>query len=419
MRLANRFNYRDLFEESRPQVKDLLIGISSQYIIVMLSLVNNILLQLKETNRTQLEIFSLMTSKLPEAYKAALLGKVENKLMSGDYALFSFQCTVEFINREIINYREGNLPLPIDLPEIELKILKAYVVITEEIGESDSLDFDSILAEAKRSPEGVLKLMWPHLIEQSEFVNRADIAYELYKGIALVSYLEKHEKYAGATQKHFEALNCTSGRQYINFLQFLIFKNLPSEELPHPRFYNFIVKVEGVHPFWESLVLDPKEISENENKQIGYKGLKEKPVFKFSNDEYVIPYWDFFYNALFTGLIFSIYNNSGIKKIENFMDFRSTVGTEFTENILFRNLMKSCFSRKHEFLAFFDDPKSIFSPDCYYRRGNNIFIIEFKDNMLSNAVIQSKSYEEIRKALYSKFVETKNKNKSPKKVFRN
>lgn len=416
MNLTSRFTYHYLFGEPRPNRSDLLKDIPSKYVIVVLSFINNVLQQKGDVPKTQFYLFDSLTKHIDSTIKNELLNKISSKIQSNQYVLFEYPTTVEFVNRELINYRDGSLEITIELSIAELNILKAYVALIDETNERDVHNNQKEVEKAKLNEEGVKKLMWPHLIRQLEFVNRADAIYELLKGKALLIFLENHPKYSQPTIKYFQNIGYQSGLDYLNRLEFLLSKSLVQKPSADPNDFNFIIGTEDHQHFLEYLSLDQEEISSNTDKQIGYSGLKEKPIFKLFSNGYIVPFWDYLYNALFIGLISSVYNNSEINLVDkNFGDFKSTLGKEFSEQILFRKLMQKSFTRMHECLLFFDDDKNTFTPDCYYRRKNDIFIIEFKDNILKGSVIQSGSYEKIRESIYEKFVEAQNGDKLKKK----
>lgn len=91
--------------------------------------------------------------------------------------------------------------------------------------------------------------------------------------------------------------------------------------------------------------------------------------------------------------------------------FKGIIGKEFSENILFKNTMESCLSSRYNSLLFFDDDNP-FNPDCYYRKGNHIFLIEFKDYLLNSEVIQSGSYDTIEQAIREKFIEVRQRDRN-------
>jgi len=405
MDVAQNFEYHHIFDEPRPSTESLLRGIPSKFAIGLLTIINDTLTIKGQNPDTQEFLLNNLSQNFPESIRNGIFDRVLSLIRSGEFELFSFSFTMEFINRELIDFREENPSRNDDPSTDELNFFKSYIVIIDEMVQRDTLTLKKELKDAEeKGGKYIEKLMWPHLIKQFEFTNRPDAIYERYKGRALMSYIENQPKFKEYASGYFKSLGCNSGSDYLNRLESLIVRNLQREKSSAPMDYFFRIKVSMEEPVFESLVIEPEVIRKNVNKQIDYRGLKEKPIFKWAHDEYIVPYWDYLYNALFMGLIFSFYNKSGIQKaIPRFDNFKSIVGREFADEILFRNTMTKCFTREGESLYFFED-NDAFNPDCYYRRGNNIFIMEFKDYLMATDVIQSGSYEIIKNAIEEKFV---------------
>lgn len=410
--------YKHLFEGNRPNPKELLSDIPSSHIIGIMAMINDVLTLRTNSLETQAYLMYNLAQDFPEDIRDKILGKAGIKLKE-NYEIFNFPFTVEMINRELINFKE-------DISEFSassvdtLSIFKAYLSIVEEMNDRDVLIQNKAIEDAKRGGDNIIKLMWPHLMRQYQFTNRPDPRYEINRGAAFLSYLESHPQFGSYAKEYFKSKNCSNYQDYFLALLSLILPHLHRKPSPNLSDYFYRITLQEPEPILDSLVIDPAEVKHNEKKQLDYLGLKEKPIFQFQSNNYIIPYWDFFYNALFTGFVFSFYFNSGIKReyenLKNITDkngfgkFKGIIGKEFSEGVLFKNTLKKCFSRKHESLLFFNDNDE-FNPDCYYRQGSNIFIIEFKDYMLNSEIIQSGSYEIIKNEIDKKFVsETIEKN---------
>ena len=405
MGMVLTFEYRHLFDEERPDVETLLKDIPSKFVIGILAIINDTLATKGTHAGTQLTLLKQLSVNFDSGIREQVLRRAI-PLLSNGWELFVFPSTVEFINREVINFREGPEP-GTDYGTDELNIFKALVAIGDEIIQRDLETNKESIEAAKLGGNNLIKLMWPHLIRQFEFTSKPDPIFETHKGLAFMSFISNHPKFSELASAYFNSLGCDSGYTYIHKLLGIAVPHLKREVTDDPMDNFYRIKVDEPEPVLESLVINPREIQGNPDKQFDYLGLKEKPLFKFDRNEYIVPHWDYLYNALFTGLIFSLYNNSRIKLLyeeaDGFANFKTTVSREFSEDILFKSIMTKCFSRKYDTLKFFNDNDS-FNPDCYYRHGNNVFIIEFKDYLLSSEVIQSGSYDAIKSAIDQKFV---------------
>ncbi|MBS1585536.1 MAG: hypothetical protein JSS82_08300 [Bacteroidetes bacterium] len=425
MSIIITFEYKHIFDEERSDAESLLKKIPSKFVIGILATISDTLIIKGTSASTQEFLFRTLTVNFPDDVKEKISARVL-PLLSKGYELFVVPTIVEFLNREIINFRSGFEPSD-NYGEDELNIFKAFIAIGDEIIERDLETQKKAIDEAKLGGENLIKLMWPHLIRQFEFTSHVDPIFEAHKGMAFMAFIEEHHKFGPLVKKYFSSLGCNSGQEYLHRILSIAIPHLKREKSENPMDYFFRIKVETPEPVLEALVIDPVAVQLNPDKQYDYLGLKEKPIFKFQRNEYIVPYWDFLYNALFTGLLFSLYNNSEIRNFynkekkqsedgnEGLANFKGVIGKEFSEKVLFQKTIDKCFSHKHDSLCFFDDDES-FNPDCYYRHNNHIFIFEFKDYLLNSEVIQSASYERIRAAIDEKFVSVEVEIKGKTKV---
>jgi len=412
MEVITVVEYKHIFDGPRPNAKDLLKDISSRYIIAVMAMINDVLSIRGNTMETQAFLMYNLAGDFPEDIRNQTLARAGIKLKQ-DFEIFNFPYTVEMINRELVNFKtEGRSEIE-KAPEDILAIFKAYLSIVQEVSERDTSILQTAIEDAKKGGDNFVKLMWPHLMRQYQFANRPEPFYEINRSLALLSFLESHPEFGEHTKEYFKSLNCYNYQDYSLALLSLLLPHLKRQPSPNLSDYLYKIITDRPEPVLESLVADPLEIGNDPKKQLDYLGLKERPIFRFEEDQYIVPYWDFFINALFTGFVFSFYSNSGIKsKFQDpgnptdetgFGKFKGKIGKEFSEGVLFKNTMVKCFSRQQETLLFFDDSNE-FNPDCYYRQGNLIFIIEFKDYLLSSEVIQSASYDVIKDEIDKKFV---------------
>lgn len=419
MKVVTVVEYKHLFGDTRPDAKELLKNISSRDVIAVMSMINDVLSIRRNTKATQAFLMHSLASDFPEEVRNTVLVKAGVKLNNG-YEIFNFPYTVEVINRELINFRAEEVSNIEKRTDHTLAIFKAYLATVEELTERDSIKLQTATENAKKGGNNIIQLMWPHLMSQYQFTNRPYPKYEINRGLALLSYLDRHSRFGSYAKKYFESNRCSSYQDYFLALLSLLLPHLQREPSTNLIDYFYTITTEHPEPVLESMVATPSQIAGDPKKQINYLGLKEKPILCFEKGQYIVPYWDFLINALFTGIVFSFYYNSGVNNefedLHNSTDesgfgkFKGIIGKEFSEGVLFRNTMIKCFSRKYESLEFFDDNED-FNPDCYYRQGNNIFIFEFKDYMLNSDIIQSGSYEIIKSEIDKKFVsETIEKN---------
>ena len=161
-----------------------------------------------------------------------------------------------------------------------------------------------------------------------------------------------------------------------------------------------------------SLTINLENIKDENNFDDNYLAIKKYPLLSYDNDILVIINRQFLRNKIYNGFIFDFFNKSGIKSTFNrFDNFKSFIGKEVAEKRLFKSLIMSIFPKKHQ-IKIFSEADS--HPDCYLRIHNRIFLIEFKDYMMSSRVINSLNVDSFKEEVDKKFKE--NERGNPKGV---
>jgi len=233
-------------------------------------------------------------------------------------------------------------------------------------------------------------------------------------------YLEKNVIFRPFVDNFLKTVGCLNCVQYVSSILEIMksnFQNAQQANLPGDYFHS--IRTKDKFDLFDLLSIDPTGIKNDINKQKDYIGQKERPLFKINDDEYFVLYFNYLCNSLFTGLVFSFYEKSGITKLyKSFPDFKTIIGTEYSEYILFRGLVKTCFAGKNVILKFAEKGDCAINPDCYYRKGNDIFLIEFKDNLLAAKAIQSGSFDAIKASIDEKFIQNSRKAKGISQISR-
>src|SRR5690606_7542447 len=133
------------------------------------------------------------------------------------------------------------------------------------------------------------------------FSNQPSIIFETYKARAFFSYIVRNENFRSKTAAYFEASGCSSPIEYLNKVLAFVTPTLQHLNSDNPGDYFILVKADYTELVLEGLTIDPDEIKNDVTKQFDYRGLKEKPLFNFGDNEYIVPNWHFLYSALFNG----------------------------------------------------------------------------------------------------------------------
>ena len=138
-------------------------------------------------------------------------------------------------------------------------------------------------------------------------------------------------------------------------------------------------------------------------------GIRHKPIYHKEGFRYVIMSTNFFIDKFFQSFLFDFANvlskYSRTTNISGYVPLKRFVGEEFIEKHFFYNIMRDCFSTYKLYDG--NELKYILQegePDFYMRKGNKIFIFEFKDILLDSKTKHSGDYDTIEKELKEQFV---------------
>lgn len=142
---------------------------------------------------------------------------------------------------------------------------------------------------------------------------------------------------------------------------------------------------------------------------IDFVGIRSKPIYQKERLEYIIMSLNFFVDKFFQGFLFDfaqiLNKHSQITNIKGYNQLKQFVGNEFIEKYFFYNIMECSFSTYKLFSG--DKLKTLLKdgePDFYMRKGNKIFLFEFKDILIDSKTKHSGNYNTIEQELYEQFV---------------
>lgn len=399
--------YSTIFGVEKPNVNELLAGIPSKYIIGVLSTFSNAIERTGDARLTQWELLDAISVNFPEALKNDIVTRlIKFEQAKGSFSIFANRYIVEMIQREYLDYRtEESVEFNEDPGALELNIFKAYTLIVDEVAIKDNDGLEERMFEAKKHPESELyRMTWPYFAKQFEFSAGPDHVFEGFKGMALLNFLLASDKYRDHLQHFFASVNRKNGVDYIGRMMHMIRTNLLHEGTGSPDDHFIQFQQDSSDPWVQLLTMNPEILKKDGKKQLDYVGMKERPIFLFEEDRYLIPYWKYLYSSLYPGLLFTIFRQGGIDKKESFGDFKQWLGLHFSEQFLFRNLIDYCFAN-HSVVRYYE---KALNPDCFMRKGRNLFVFEFKDNLITADTIQSLSYDKFKGTIDKAFIESDN-----------
>lgn len=140
-----------------------------------------------------------------------------------------------------------------------------------------------------------------------------------------------------------------------------------------------------------------------------YLELKTHPVYYYNGAYYVL-HWNYFLSQIFLGTFMALKEKLNI---EGFHDIKNKSGI-IVEKTLFKNVLTTSFSRSWQRALFDDESKG--TPDAMFKIGNNLFVVELKDSLMSETVMESFDYKCIEDHVIRTFIQSGNKGKAIKQL---
>ena len=242
------------------------------------------------------------------------------------------------------------------------------------------------------------KMFWPLLLPETDVNEVIRLEYEMYRLKCFVEEIEKEYSNASCTiDLFFQERGYENYSSYASTLS-IIFIDYISSYTNHNELKSGIKESEQTHKLFAPLMVNNITIN-------SYLELKTHPVYYYNGAYYVL-HWNFFLNQIFIGTFMALkerLNKAG------FQDIKKTSGL-IIEKTLFRNVLTTSFSRYWQRALFDDESKG--KPDAMFKIGNHLFIIELKDSLMSENVMESLDYKSIENHIIRTFIQSEGKRKA-------
>jgi hypothetical protein len=394
MKLIVTLGYKEIYGNvPKPEIEDLIGDIPQSILIRFLSLLNAKLYAGQTDEKNQAKILDYILKRNLEEYKrvfrvAINYASTENRKR---FQFFTTNANLEFLHLVMIHGKEANHKLD-TTPEDELNFFKAYTIITDRLFENVELNhpYNDI-------QERLQRLTWTSLKDQYLLNKPLQYFTSLVKAKCFFDTLLESELYRPYIDQFLKEIGDPNSLTYLFRYVGLIQSTYEGDEAKC-----MIIEDKNTEKFLSSLAINVDEYKMRYATQhSGYLGFKDKPLLKFE-DKYVVFDWNLFSGKIFHGLIYDIHNNTNLKDIINFKEFKSYVGKEVIEGYLFRRIIKAIFNNLH-CKIYFDDGQTDGFPDAIIQIGNKVLIFEIKDAAFSQKAIQSNEYGELKKEIDIKY----------------
>lgn len=410
MRVHTTLNYSDVYPGPKPDKEALLTGIPSPSIILVLCAINAELASARDLNDVQLRMIQLITNRFPAGEKIDIIDSLKRlqEKTGSPPIVWARRYVLALMKFVFLHYH--------DLPDItlnvqhEINLFKAYLLIAEELNRQDGDAFNKMSTSLSLDRDYFFeRLVWPFLIRQFDTNNHVSPPFEMIKLLSLVKYSQHHPELRESWLKFIAFNGFDSMGKYLGSVHSLI-KITQHYNEKNGLFKSFTtINPIDLPDHLQNLSFDVVTFAQNSDKQIDYKGFREKPLFKNKDNGYIILDLDFMNNKIYNGPLFDMYSQTRMNEhtsFKSFPDFKSHLSTHVLENILLRGVLLKLFKGK-DVQIHFDEDKNDGYPDCYIRKGNILVLIEFKDYLFPGKLVDEFSFEKIKSHIDDRFIKNK------------
>jgi hypothetical protein len=340
-------------------------------------------------------------------FKEAIFGtedgiKIHGWLLSHNQKTLNFNnFTLMELYRMLFKYKNGpcdNLSLSVSEQLLYLKLI--LIANERRIHSIDNIQkvIDSITPNDVFAYE---KLFWPILLQETDVNEVLCIEYEMFRIKSFVEgIVNRYPNAESIVTDFFKERGFDSYRTYASSLTIFFLDYITS-------YTNDGILKAGIkgNDLSQSLFAP---LTANSIIPDTYLDLKSHPVYYYNGDYYVI-HWNYLLSQIFIGVFMALknkLNESGIQGIKKDCGI-------IIEHTLFKKVLMTAFSNSWQCSAFDDGNKGI--PDAIFKIGNNLFILELKDNLMGEDVMESFDYAIIENHMNRNFIQS---NKGKKKAIK-
>lgn len=271
----------------------------------------------------------------------------------------------------------------------------------------------------KNNTESFLNEILPVKIRNLEIDKRKDYKIQLMKVYYFFEFWQADYKYKDYIDKFLKFYGFEKYNQYIWNIFHPYLKMMTSNTMSCKIKFDE-TNISSIN-FFNQFVINDKSHSINENDD-DYLLLRQYPIFKNESFTYTVLYMNFLVDKLYQGFLWDFVNVQKEFGSTSFSygNLKNDMGNKFSEKILFYIIMQKCFQFYGECRKTGEELNKIFhkgEPDYYVRKGNEIFVFEFKDATLKSETKYSGNASIIKKELIEKFeLSETDRNKSQNKT---
>lgn len=390
--------YSEIFDDDKPSYEELLGNLPKEKSLELITHFHTQLHSNERNNRLQFELLEFWLQNQREEihklfFEAIIRESKDNSIINffnNISCLYTAQKILIYCDEEDRHFTY----------EDELNLLKAYLLISEEWTNESSKHIDK--ERDYKTEEDIIKLVLPSQLPIHENKLFKDFRIQFLKAIYLFEFMESDESFSDILEEFNSLKNVDQWGEYLVKILSLYIRDI---DPPNTK-SKLEVDDESVRNLMDTFCINQTDVVDD----IDYLSLRNNPVFKTSDDNYLFLSLNFFIDKLYQGLLFDIFNNSTIaqERYGNIPNFRSAIGNNFSEKFMFCRFASEYLCQNGKHLNENDIPDHIeIQPDYYIRHNSKILLFEFKDVLLSKEVKYAYDFDRVKEGIFEKLVESK------------
>jgi len=416
IQLSVSIGYRNVFDDYEAvKINELIKDIPTKNALPILGFFLAQLHTVERDSSKQIEFLKIWLSRLPEFVHQNINNFVtKTNKPNADYNFLNNVSAL--ILTEIIIENANELQTVDDLtPSQELNLFKAYLYCSQQWIDKQLPGFKTPTIKAT---EDLIKILLPTQLPYQEILEFKDFRLQIIKAIYFFKFCESNDEFKEYLSIFLKEYNLKNWQEYIYNLVSIYIRKF--ERMKTASVINVSNEFPEIRGFLENLCIDTSSFK----KSLDFLKLREKPVYKINENEYVFLNLNFLVDKIYQGIQFDfakvLVKKSATYKgklIKNTVTFMAIFGDVFSENGLFYSVMNYTFEKSGYKKFKGEEIKSKIidgEPDYYIRDKSKIYIFEYKNIFLSANVKHSNDYEKIVAEIFKKLV--KNQNNSAKGV---
>ncbi|MBT2559312.1 hypothetical protein J7E24_16100 [Hymenobacter sp. ISL-91] len=267
--------------------------------------------------------------------------------------------------------------------EMEGNIFRLFFAVNSEVVAAENTSLDNAPELPGVDPIARLALLNSHARFDitHEGVERLMIS-QMAKSIQLFTFMEEREKYHLLLAAFLEAFRCGTWQEYSQRIFSLI--KLIWDQISSNSTGTIIVKEEDDRIFLDNFILAEGAHVITDD----YFSVRERPLFKVANDEYVVVYPRFVVEMLHKGLYwrFQKLNEDSSRTLLGGQDWAGLYKKEFSEEYLLNPILDSILTKQGTAISGkeLEDSGVLAAdghvePDYYFKATKRVILLESKD----------------------------------------